>query len=196
MNECQDHPSRWRQYATWTREFITHRVLHADDPPHRLALGVAIGVFVTFTPTVGFQMVIAVFLAWWLRANKAVGVPVVWISNPATFVPIYYSCYWVGRHILGKNGIGRAWWAELTRPPEGWWPAVTFYWSRFTEIAWPLWIGGFIVGGACEVVSYYLVYHLIRAYRLRRWGQLLPPSATAAMQATKATSDPSMSRVP
>ena len=85
--------ARFRLYLHRARKFIYHNVLHADDPPHRLALGAAIGVFVAFTPTVGLQMMLTVSLAWLLRANKVIGLPVVWISNPATLVPIYYSCY-------------------------------------------------------------------------------------------------------
>ena len=81
--------ARFRSPWQRVRHFVLHDILHADDPPHRLALGVAIGMFVTFTPTVGLQMVLVGVLAWLLRANKLVGLPVVWLSNPATVVPIY-----------------------------------------------------------------------------------------------------------
>ena len=102
--------NRYRFYSWRVRRFVLRSLLHTDDPPHELALGVAIGVFVTFTPTVGFQMVLTVFLAWLLRANKAVGVPIVWITNPATIIPIYYSCYVVGRSMLQWESVGEAWW--------------------------------------------------------------------------------------
>jgi uncharacterized protein (DUF2062 family) len=48
-------------------------------------------VFVAFTPTVGIQ-VIVLFLTWLLCANKAISLPIVWLSNPATIVPIYWGC--------------------------------------------------------------------------------------------------------
>ncbi len=108
--------ARYRLYSRRIRRFILHNVLHADDPPHRLALGAAIGMFVTFTPTIGFQMVIVVFLSWLMGANKVVGLPIVWLSNPATFVPLYYSCYVIGRSVLGWTPIGDAWWSELAAP--------------------------------------------------------------------------------
>ena len=75
----------------WQRlkDFIVHKVLRLDDTPHRIALGVAIGFFVTWTPTIGIQMILVVALATLLKANKLVGVPFVWISNPFTIVPIY-----------------------------------------------------------------------------------------------------------
>ena len=64
------------------------------------------------------------FFAWLFRANKAVGIPIVWVSNPATIVPIYYMCYWIGRTALRLEGVGMQWWAELTHPPLAWWPSI------------------------------------------------------------------------
>ncbi len=168
---------RIRLLQRWLRYFIVHHVLHADDPPHRLALGIAIGIFVTFTPTVGFQMTLVVFLAWLLRANKVVGLPIVWITNPATMVPIYYSCYWIGRWILGQPGVGLRWWKELARPPAGWWDGVVFFWDRFTQIALPLWLGCLLVAIISGYVSFRVSYWSIYAYRMKRWGQLTPPPA-------------------
>ena len=167
---------RTRRIRRRLKRFVVHHVLHADDPPHRLALGMAIGVFVTFTPTVGAQMLLVVAAAWLLRANKAVGLPIVWISNPATVVPLFYPCYVIGRTILGLQPIGRAWWNELSKPPMGWWPAMTFYWDKLTEIAEPLWLGCLIVATCTSVPMYFLSYYAIRAYRLRRWGQVTRPA--------------------
>jgi uncharacterized protein (DUF2062 family) len=132
--------------------------------------------FVTFTPTVGFQMMINVFLAWLLRANKAIGLPIVWISNPATIVPIYYTCYVLGRFMLGWERVPPHWWVELGHPTPGWWPAIGFYWSRLLEIAAPLWLGSIVIGLLLAYPTYYSLYYIIRTYRLKRWGQLSPPS--------------------
>jgi uncharacterized protein (DUF2062 family) len=157
------------------RRFIVRRVLHADDPPHQLALGVAIGVFVGLTPTGGFQTALVVFLAWLLGANKIIGIPFVWISNPATIVPIYYPCYLVGRLILGEPEIGLAWWQELGHPPSGMLAMTQFYWTRMLEIAVPLWLGCVLVSSALAIITYYAVYFSVRGYRLKRFGQLIPP---------------------
>lgn len=167
--------NKFRAYAAGVRHFVLHHLLHTDDPPHRLGLGVAIAMFVTFTPTVGVQMALTVFLAWILRANKAVGLPIVWISNPATLIPIYYSCYALGCRLLGYEMVKAAFWKELAHPPAQWWPAVKFYWTQFMEIATPVWLGGIVIGLATAVPAYYAVYYLVRAYRLSRWGQLTPP---------------------
>lgn len=156
-----------------SHSFVVHQVLHAHDPPQRLALGIAVGVLVGFTPTVGIQMPLCFFLAWLLRANKMVGLPLVWISNPATMVPMMYCCYLVGRRMLNLDAVSYAWWEELTHPPsvDRW----QFYWDRLLQIALPLWLGSLVVGGLAAIISYYISFWLICSYRLRRWGHLMPP---------------------
>ncbi len=172
---------------TWKRikDFCVYKVLHADDPPHRLALGIAIGMFVTFMPLIGFQMMLSVFLAWFLRANKLVGVPLVWISNPLTIIPIYYPCYWIGCKFSGMPVASEEWarlkvnWQMLQANPTTTWGAkVEFWWQGFRDIAGPLGLGCIIVGLSVGVVSYYLSLLAIRRYRFQRWGQLMPPSLT------------------
>jgi len=162
------------------RRVLIRHVLHADDPPHRLALGLAIGIFVTFTPTIGCQSALVIFLAWLLRANKVIGLPLVWITNPATFVPIYYPCYVIGRVLLREPEIGLSWWQEFAHPPVGWFATIHFYWTRMLEIAIPLWLGCLIVSGVLAVATYYAAYFAIRWYRLKRWGQLLRPRRARA----------------
>lgn len=89
-----------RRYWFRTRRFLVHNLLHADDTPHRIALGAGIAMFVAMLPLIGLQTIIAVALAALARANKAICIPIVWITNPATAVPIYGVCFAVGRMIL------------------------------------------------------------------------------------------------
>lgn len=173
--------AKFRAMKRRVRRFVFHTVLHADDPPHRLALGLAIGMFITFTPTVGFQMILTAFFAWLLRANKVVGLPIVWISNPATIPPIFYLCYWVGCWVLWIAPVSPAdWWTRLAQPPGTFWGQVTFYWERFVELAEPLCIGSLIVASIIGYVTYYVSYYAIYGYRMKRWGQLLPPNGNGA----------------
>lgn len=61
---------------------------------------VAIGLFFAMLPIVG-QMVLAALMALWVRVNLPVAVASTWVSNPVTFVPIYYPAYKLGALILG-----------------------------------------------------------------------------------------------
>ncbi len=169
--------ARFRLLKRRVRRFVFHTILHADDPPHRLAMGLAIGMFITFTPTVGFQMALVVFFAWLLRANKVVGLPLVWISNPATIVPIFYVCYRIGRLVLLQDGVESGWWDEIGHPAGPWWSQAGFYWQRFMEVAAPLWVGSLVVAALVGYATYYISYYAIYGYRMKRWGQPMPPSA-------------------
>ena len=176
---------KFKLYWKRAKDFCVYRVLHADDPPHRLALGIAVGMFVTFTPLIGFQMMLSVFLAWLLRANKLVGVPLVWISNPFTIIPIYYPCYQLGCKILGEPVVNEQWhqlgteWKELMgNPATTWRLKVEFWWEGLMDFIGPLCLGCLVVASVAGLLSYYISLYAIRSYRLRRWGQLMPPNLT------------------
>ena len=170
--------ARMRIYTRRLRRFVYRRILHADDPPHRIALGLGIGMFVAMTPTIGAQMVVAGFLCWLFRANKVLGMAIVWLSNPATALPIFYVNYVVGNTVLQRKWIGQTYWQDLQSPPPGWWPTVKFYWREFMVIVEPLWLGSLMLGLLFGYIVYYVAYHGVRSYRLRRWGQLVPPTSS------------------
>ena len=141
--------------------------------------------FVTFMPAIGLQMVLSVFIAWLLRANKLVGVPLVWISNPVTIIPIYYPCYLLGCKLLGTAAASDDWarveaaWQEAQGAASvTWLEKAQFYWNSILDVIWPLCAGCLVVGLTAGVLSYYISLFAIRSYRLRRWGQLMPPQLT------------------
>ncbi|MDH3583227.1 MAG: DUF2062 domain-containing protein [Phycisphaerae bacterium] len=174
--------ARYRLFLRRARRFLVHNVLHVDDPPHRLALGAAIAMFITFTPTIGLQMLLTVFFAWLLGGNKVIGIPIVWISNPVTFVPIYYPLYLLGVWLTGAQSVGLDWFQELANPanlPSGWWPTVEYFWAKLVHVAKPLWVGCLVFAAIIAVPTYFVVYSMVRAYRLRRFGQLTPPVRAA-----------------
>ncbi len=160
-----------------TRRFVYKRVLHADDTPHRIALGVAIATFVAFTPTMGLQTVIALALAAVLRANKAVCVPLVWITNPATFVPIYWSCWRIGAAVV-PNAAATEDVAVMHRLAAYAHPAhlgrvLTYdFWSQLfylmVDLGTELWVGCIIVGLILGICGYFATRWTVTAYRTRR----------------------------
>ena len=172
--------SVWRS----TRKFIYKRILHADDTPHRIAFGVAIAVFIGFTPTMGLQTVIALGLAALLGANKAVTLPFVWITNPFTFGPIYWGCWRFGTaltnspsaaqaeevmnklHRYSDEGIGLLqglfryeFWVDL--------------FNMMVEIGVELWVGCTIVGLVSGTVMYLATKWTVEAYRARRHDRIM-----------------------
>lgn len=61
---------------------------------------VAIGVFFAMFPIPG-QMMLAALVALWVRVNLPVALAATWVSNPLTYVPIYYPAYKLGAYLLG-----------------------------------------------------------------------------------------------
>jgi len=155
--------------------FIVYRILHADDTPHRLALGIALGIFVGSTPTIGLQMIIVLLLASLFHANKVVGLPIVWFTNPFTIMPIYYVNYLIGKWILRLFGVASSKSFEQIRSAlHSLNEAKThffewYFWKNLAfaviDISVELWVGCLAVGIVGGLVFYALSYYGIVWYR-------------------------------
>lgn len=72
---------------------LSERFRHAlrfDDPPWRLALSLAVGVFISFTPFYGLQTLLSIALAVVFRLNRAATVAGAWLNLP-WFAPLIYA---------------------------------------------------------------------------------------------------------
>ena len=165
-----------KKIAGKVERFVVYRILHVDDTPHRLALGMALGVFLAWTPTIGLQMILVLLLATALRANARVGLPVVWISNPLTLVPIYLPNYWLGRHLLhlftDRPEPDYARLKELlalSASPGEMFSQFSQYWGQIFKlllsISVDLWLGSVIMGLVLGGITYIVCYRLIVWYR-------------------------------
>ena len=71
-----------------------------NGSPFFNAKGLAIGVFSGCFPFFGFQTLIGVFFAKLARGNIVLAAIGTWISNPFTYIPLYYFNYKVGSIFL------------------------------------------------------------------------------------------------
>ena len=159
--------------------FIKFRILHVDDSPKNLAMGVAVGLFVAWMPVIGPHMIIALALAVLLRANKFLAVALVWVSNIFTLIPIYLPSYILGKWILklcGYETIGsNEQVIELLKRLSSFQFFIDMwtlsFWKEVAkvmlDIGLPLWIGSLIVGLLVAIVSYFCIYKLVVWYRLK-----------------------------
>ncbi len=81
-------------------KYYLHRFRRLQGSPHALAGGTAIGVFVGLTPTIPFHTLLIVFLSLTTRTSAVAGIIISWlISNPLTYLPIYYFSALVGNYL-------------------------------------------------------------------------------------------------
>ena len=76
--------------------------LKQNGSPLFNAKGIAIGVFCGCFPFFGFQTLLGLFLARVAKGNLFLAAIGTWISNPFTYVPLYFFNYKVGSFLL-KN---------------------------------------------------------------------------------------------
>ena len=74
--------------------------LRKDGSPAFNAKGIAVGVFCGCFPFFGFQTILGLFLAKVARGNLFLAAIGTWISNPFTYIPLYFLNYKVGTLFL------------------------------------------------------------------------------------------------
>ncbi len=169
---------------SWARlkAVVVHRVLGVQDTPHRIAWGMAIGTVIAFTPTIGLQIMLYLAFATLLRANKISGVPILFISNPVTALPLYWFCWRVGAFLLGRSGGASdqaALQSELesasaaaqdTNLLQDIWTAEFWAqaWEVMKQMGGELWLGSLALGIAFAVPLYFLTHAGVRRFRARK----------------------------
>jgi len=160
--------------------FITHRILHIDDSPHRIAMGVAIGLFSAWTPAIGLHILIALALTSVIGANKFVALTCVWVSNVFTAFFIYYPNYLTGWYLIGRfSGEPALTHQEVVMLFKNLFAfdsiITCFYSTGFwmdllvllMSIGLELWIGGFVIGAAISITAYIATYNMIKKHRIK-----------------------------
>jgi uncharacterized protein len=160
--------------------FLEYRILHIDDSPHKIALGLAVGLFIAWTPLLGIHLLLVIAFTVLLRANKFAALVSVWVSNIFTIPFVYYPAYLVGKvacDIFSPRGAMNreqvsAIFKRLFAPGNMLNDFYTKeYWREFVilikTIGPELWIGGFILGGFAAVVSYIICYNIIKSHRTK-----------------------------
>lgn len=99
----------------WFHKKFIVKLLELEDPPEKVARGIAVGTFVSITPTGGIQTLIAIILATIMRGNRLAAALFTWLSNPITMVPVCWVNYTIGAILLGAPFLG---WHEIRKLVE------------------------------------------------------------------------------
>ena len=150
-------------------------LIKSRSSPREIAGGFAIGVFISFTPTIGLQVVLAVLLAGLLKLHQPAAVSGALVTNPFTFPIIFTFNYWLGNLFLSGPSISivsrRL--VDLTSQL-----AKLKLWNITEQLAAvsqlgsaifaPLLLGSFLAGIFSAVLSYFIVIRLMEALISRR----------------------------
>jgi len=162
-----------KTHADRVKNFLTrrlHSVIHQNDSPHRIALGMGVGLFIGFLPIMGIQMMTVLLLSLVFRKlNKIAALAGVQVTNYFTAIPVYSFVYWVGVHIYKVDGTPG--YAEMKRAVSfimsmgSWTEQVRAVLAMGVDMAAPLFIGGAVVGLIAGALSYRPTKQLVEKYR-------------------------------
>ncbi|HHQ13548.1 MAG TPA: DUF2062 domain-containing protein, partial [Chromatiales bacterium] len=138
---------RNREYPWYMRPFealLRHPVFFSVSR-RSVAGAIWLGLFIALLPLPG-QTILAILLAMLLRVNLPIAAIMVWITNPVTMVPVFYSEYRIGAMLLGLPV------QNIAIEPSWQWLREGF------QLIWkPLLLGSFITATIVASVAYVVV---------------------------------------
>lgn len=140
-----------------------HGLVKLDDPPRKLALAFALGIFIAFSPWLGLHIVSCIFFAWLFRVSKLVVLTATFVNNPWTIVPMYAFALWFGIKITGSDAT----------VPDIAWSSLGFrdLFLVLRPFLWPFIAGTIVAGTVASVISYFLFYWAVKRYRKTESGK-------------------------
>jgi uncharacterized protein len=140
-------------------------LLHLDDPPWRIALAMAVGVFISCTPFYFFQTLLGLLVATVFRLNKAATVAGTWLNLPWIQPLVYAAALKIGTLLVATDQArpGEALSAFLHEPGA-------FSRDEVVRLAQSLSVafvvGTTIVGAAAGALTYAVAVRVITARRV------------------------------
>ena len=151
----------------WKRSFVyaKTRLIRLSDTTHNIALGLALGMGISFTPLLGTHFIQAGILAWLLRGNIFSAMIGTFVGNPWTFPFFWWGGVSLGRFLFGLWGI------EGTGVLPDQLNLSIIFNMMMTEpltLFLPWMLGGYILAVATLPLSYPAYYFLIQGAKRAR----------------------------
>ena len=135
--------------AAWKERL--RNILSLDSHPRHIALGFAVGVFISITPFFGIHTPLAIAAAFLFRLNKLTCINGAWVNTPITIIPVLGLSYKLGRVLLGQ--------------PPGELTIKGLEWALLKKHAAAIILGSSIIGFILALAGYFLCYWLIVRFR-------------------------------
>ncbi|HHC73832.1 MAG TPA: DUF2062 domain-containing protein [Thiothrix sp.] len=117
----------------------------------------AIGLFFAWFP-IPSQIVYSSITAVYFRVNLPISASLVWITNPITIPPLFYSAYRLGCFLLGED-------ASM----QGFEMSIEWFTNSFGQIWQPLMVGSLSLGVISGALGYILIHLMWRLHIMIRW---------------------------
>jgi uncharacterized protein len=147
--------------------YFAKRIARLRASPESIALGLAAGVFAACTPLLGFHIMIALAIAWFISGNFVAAALGTAFCNPLTFPFIIAGDIKLGALILHKPPVKSP---ALDAAPE----TIGNLWSLdhisrlWHPVLKPMLIGSVPIGIICAVISYFIGSYAVRVFKERR----------------------------
>ena len=129
-----------------------------EGTPGQRARGLAAGIFCGCFPIFGLQTLVGVAMASVVRGNHLLAAAGTWISNPFTYVPLYWFNYRIGSLLLGP---GRQWPGFDALQQDD---VSQMGWSVISRLM----LGSSITGAVCAALGWWLSLNWLRQQQHRR----------------------------
>ena len=138
--------------------YLWLRLLRLNASPHTIALGFAIGVFMSFSPFLGFHLAFSGLFAWLLRGNIAASMLGNFLGNPISYPFMWAMVYQTGNAVMGKAPSAAM--IDLT--------SLKFDAADFWNIFIPCFIGSIPVGILAGLLFYFPVKKSVMRFQAAR----------------------------
>ncbi len=143
--------------------YFAKRVLRLSASPHSVALGVAIGVCVSFTPYLGFHIMIAAAISWLVGGNIVASALGTAVGNPFTFPFIWGATFELGRFMLYGHNSGTIVPVKLGHALRH-----LHFWQLWEPILKPMTLGAVPIGICFGLIFYFLTRWSLMNFREQR----------------------------
>ena len=123
-----------------------------EGSPARRARGLAAGVFFGCFPFFGLQVILSVGAAAMIRGNPLLAAAGTLVSNPFTYVPLYWFNYLVGSRVMGPGAVD----TEVDDI------ARSTLWAQGWDFTNRIMLGSVVVGTVLALLLGLLAYGLFR----------------------------------
>jgi len=140
---------------------ILVRLKQLKGTPYSIAAGFACGVAISFTPFIGFHLVLAAIIAWIIRGNIISSALGTLIGNPWTFPFIWVAVLSTGNFILGIGTVDNVNFLKIFEKSGE--ALITFNFKNFGRDVWPI-IYPMLIGCIPYfIISWFVSYKLIKS---------------------------------